>query len=213
LETGTVWADDRYFILQGKDKYPWPKGDSLENLTKQHWDKNLNPQYTCPRLDRMLAWANKQLMGYEDRITDVCANVQPTSKNWIRWETPSFFLFHDQVGAEEYHASGSVVTLKATGPYGFQQLPTHQHQAKEFTVMSGNMNEKVQMLQVCCPDVPVDLLICLHTHILIVPTHTYLSCRTRARGACASLRMGNARGCSAVLPTDRLRMVCPLHSP
>jgi hypothetical protein len=40
-----------------------------------------------------------------------------------------------------YHEKGSVATLKATG------------QAKEFTVMAGNMNEKVQMLQVCCPDI------------------------------------------------------------
>jgi hypothetical protein len=60
-------------------------------------------------------------------------------------------------GPEVYHTNGWVATLKATG------------QAQDFTVMSGNMNEKVQMLQVCCPDTLVDLLICLRTHILIVP--------------------------------------------
>jgi hypothetical protein len=171
------WADDRYFILEEKDKYPWPKGDSLKILTKQHWDKILNPQYTCPSLENGDASSG-------------CENVQPKSKNWVSWETESFFLFQDQAGAEEYQKFGSVVTLKATG------------QAKEITVMSGNMNEKVQMLQVCCPDVPVDLLVCFRTHIVLVP-HAGTWCM------CAPLRTGNARGCSAVLPTDRSRMVCP----
>ncbi len=144
METGTVSADSRYFSLEKKDKYLWPEGNSLRDLTKQHWDKNLNPQYTCPRLE-------------DGSASSRCDNVHPKSKNWVKWETESFFLFQDQAGTQVYHNFGSVVTLKATG------------QAKEFTVMSGNINEKVQMLQVCCPDVPVGLLVCLRAHTLIVP--------------------------------------------
>jgi hypothetical protein len=145
LETGAVWADARYFILQEKDKYPWPEGDSLRNLTKQNWDKNLNPEYTCPNLENGNALALSK-----------CEKVHPQSKKRARGETGSFFLFQDQDGAEVYHNEGSVVTLKATG------------QAKEFTVMSGNWNEKVQMLQVGC-HVRLDLLVCLRTHMLGVP--------------------------------------------
>jgi hypothetical protein len=183
LETGTVWADRRYFVLEEKDKYRWPEDGRLRDLTEQHWDQNLNPQYTCPLLENAQdntrcgphyshrkcggggdlpepAWAlycnedngwcgdtvahkNAQASNTYDFVYPTtptrCKNVQPKGKNWVRWETGSFFLFQDQVGAEEYHAVGSVVTLTRTG------------KAKEFTVMSGNVDEKVQMLQVCCP--------------------------------------------------------------
>jgi hypothetical protein len=166
LNTGTVWADDRHFSLE-KDKYMWPEGEKLRDLTKQHWDKNLNAQYTCPTL---ADGYRSQLFG-EDTSKQKCGKVQPQSKIWVYWETGSFFLFQDQClrgshpapgptciqDTEVYHNTVPVATLKATG------------QAKEFTVMSGNMNEKVQMLQVCCPDMLLDLLICLRTHILIVP--------------------------------------------
>ena len=126
----------------------------------------------------------------------------PEGKNWVYWETGSFFLFQDQClrgshpapgptciqDAEVYHNTVSVATLKATG------------QAKEFTVMSGNINEKVQMLQVCRPDIPFDLLICLRTHILIVPHAGAWSC-------VCSVAYGQHNWCSALLSTDRRQML------
>jgi hypothetical protein len=198
LDTGTAWADDRHFSLE-KDKFRWPEGETLRYLTKQHWDKNLNAQYTCPTL---ADGYKSQLFG-EDTSKQKCGKVQPQGKNWVYWETGSFFLFQDQClrgshpapgptciqDAEVYHNTVSVATLKATG------------QAKEFTVMSGNMNEKVQMLQVCSPDILVDLLICLRTHILIV-------CATRGRVVVRVLHCdGQHTWCSALLSTDRRQML------
>ena len=168
----------------------WPEGESLRDLTKQHWDKNLNAQYTCPTLSDGY---KSQLFG-EDTSKQKCRNVLPHGTNWFWWETGSFFLFQDvaiqgrlaaslgRQGTEVYHDWGSVVTLKTTG------------QEKEFTVMSGNMNEKVQMLQVGFPDILVDLLNCVRTHMLIVTSGASCVC---------SIAYGQCTWCSAVLSTDR----------
>jgi hypothetical protein len=161
----------------------WPTGEYLADVTKQHWDKNLNPQYTCPTL----ADAYKSQLFGEDTSKEKCRQVQPQGKYWNYWETGSFFLFQDTQGAEVYHNNGLAVTLETT------------RQTKEFTVMSGSMNEKVQMLQVGFPDIMglLDLLNFLRTHMLIVP-----SAGAQVRRACAPLRTGDAPG--AVLSTDRL---------
>ncbi len=149
MDTGTVWADDRSFSLES---VTWPEGENLRVFTKQHWDKNLNVEYTCPTL----ADGYKSQFGGDTPKQTCTSKVQPAGQSWVHWETGSFFLFQDQClrfshplpgptcsikGPEVYHEKCSVATLKATG------------QAKEFTVMAGNMNEKVQMLQVCCPDI------------------------------------------------------------
>jgi hypothetical protein len=159
LHTGTVWADDRHFSFETGD---WPDGENLRDLTKQHWDENLNSQYTCPTL---YDGYKSQLIG-EDTSKQKCRKAFPQGTNCVHWETGSFFLFQDVAiqGAEVYHNTGSVVTLNAIG------------QAKEFTVMSGNMNEKVQMLQVGFSDILVDLSNCVRTHILIVPSGASCVC-------------------------------------
>jgi hypothetical protein len=174
FDTGTVWADDRSFSLES---VTWPEGESLRVLTKQHWDKNLNVEYTCPTL---ADGYKSQLFG-EDTSKQTCTNkAQPMGQQqWVPWETGSFFLFQDQClvfsplqptcrikGPEAYHEKGSVATLKETG------------ETKEFTVMAGNMNEKVQMLQVCCPDILGSLFACAHTYFF---AHTYFLCHTLAR--------------------------------
>ncbi len=199
METGTVWADDRHFTFENGT---WPTGEYLDDVTKQHWDKNLNAQYTCPTL---ADGYKSQLFG-EDTSKHKCRQVQPQGKNWIYWETGSFFLFQDQLtscnptctqGGEVYHNNGSVVTLNANG------------QTKEFTVMSGSMNEKVQMLQVGFPDIMglVDHLNCLRTHMLIVP-----SAGAQVRRACAPLRTGDAAGVPLCYRLTDCEWFAPWHS-
>ena len=136
--TITVWADEAIFDLTSAQM---PKGDELRDLTKQHWDKYLNPDYKCPLLWDALenelwdAEHGGQCSAFSQQPIAGPTQLHPESANSMWWETPSFFLFQDQVDAEEYHEDVMVVTLKATG------------EKKEFTVMAGNYNEKVQMLQ------------------------------------------------------------------
>jgi hypothetical protein len=115
-----------------------PTGDALRNLTKQHWDPNLNTDYECPNVKEGL---EIKLMNYA--YQHGCSNgVSPESSTWKGDdETAEFFLFQDQntylTGSRKdvYHENGSTVTHKATKV------------KKQFSVMAGNYNGKVQHLQ------------------------------------------------------------------
>jgi hypothetical protein len=116
-----------------------PTDAALLNLTKEHWDEYLNPDYKCPLVVPGLA---NKLLGTENERD--CSNVAPQSSTWKGDdETMEFFLFQDQntylTGAlarkDVYHENGLTVTDKATGL------------KKQFTFLAGNYNGKVQQLQ------------------------------------------------------------------
>lgn len=168
-----------------------PKGNALRDLTKQTWDNYLNADYKCPIL-----WEGLENELFPDEglgeMHETCDNKHPESSEWVWWETPSFFLFQDQHDAEEYHRKGTVLKLKATG------------EEKEFTVMSGSINEKVQMLQVCA----VPMCPCGSCHAG-APQVSKFSCVCTV--ACARLPVCSDLLSSAVL-TDG-KWCSPLHSP
>ena len=128
------------------DPYTMPTGDALRNLTKQHWDPKLNEDYECPAV----------LKGLENKLMNAanqngCSNgVSPESSTWRGDdETTEFFLFQDQntfltvlSRKDVYHENGLTVTHKATNV------------KKQFSVMAGNYNGKVQHLQ---PIEPLDV--------------------------------------------------------
>lgn len=58
------WADSNIFTI---DKYSMPKEGALRDLTKEHWDPLLNPDYVCPNviflfLSHLLALAHSGII-------------------------------------------------------------------------------------------------------------------------------------------------------
>jgi hypothetical protein len=117
-----------------------PTDDALRDLTRQHWDRNLNTDYNCPAV--VTGLANK-LLGQENKY-NCSKGVSPGSSTWTGDdETTEFFLFQDQTAyltgslarKDVYHKNGLTVTHKAT------------NLKKQFSFMAGNYNGKVQHLQ------------------------------------------------------------------
>ena len=117
-----------------------PTDDALRDLTRQHWDRNLNTEYNCPAV--VTGLANK-LLGQGNKYA--CSKgVSPGSSTWTGDdETTEFFLFQDQTAyltgslarKDVYHKNGLTVTHQAT------------NLKKQFSFMAGNYNGKVQHLQ------------------------------------------------------------------
>jgi hypothetical protein len=110
-------------------------------LASKTWDPLLNPNNSCP--DVLAGLAGKLGVTYYNTNTDKgCSGAEPDSETWIGdWETQEYLLFHDQGakdkngGFEVFKPQGLVLTNKKSG------------KSKEFTLMSGNFNGKVQQLQ------------------------------------------------------------------
>ena len=90
-----------------------PTDDALRDLTRQHWDRNLNTEYNCPAV--VTGLANK-LLGQGNKYA--CSKgVSPGSSTWTGDdETTEFFLFQDQTAhlTDVYHENGLTVPHKAT---------------------------------------------------------------------------------------------------
>ncbi len=154
-------ADDSVFK---SETYDWPirnqKGvvgqpgspesrtaNPLSDLAKKHWDPLLNPHDKCPNL--LAGIAGKLNVTYFEptaspsfRQGKNCFGAQPDSETWIGDdETQEYLLFQDQ-GIENFN--GGYEVLK---PQGLVLTDKKSGLSKEFTVMSGNFNGKVQQLQ------------------------------------------------------------------
>ncbi len=115
------------------DPYTMPTDTALRDLTREHWDKNLNKDYNCPSVVKGLA---NKLLG-QGNTWDCSKGVSPQSSTWTGDdETTEFFLYQDQLdGKDVYHQNGLTMTHTAT------------KLKKQFSFMAGNYNGKVQHLQ------------------------------------------------------------------
>ena len=142
------WIDPIFKL----DPYTMPTDDALRDLTRQHWDRNLNTEYNCPAV--VTGLANK-LLGQGNKYA--CSKgVSPGSSTWTGDdETTEFFLFQDQTAyltgslarkdggvavsatpcKDVCHKNGLTVTHKTTS------LKT------QLSFIAGNYNGKVQHLQ------------------------------------------------------------------
>ncbi len=138
-------------FLFTSETYDWPIGEQREgrasaDLVKPYWDPLLNPDDKCPSI---LAGLTKKLevtyfnegTPWSEQEKD-CSHAQPESLTWNGdFETSEYFLFQDQ-GFEK--VNGGYEVLK---PQGLVLTDKVSGLSKEFTVMSGNVNGKVQQLQ------------------------------------------------------------------
>ncbi len=110
-------------------------------LANKTWDPMLNPNNKCPNI--LAGLAGKLGVGYYvTNAEEGCFGAEPDSESWIGDdETQEYLLFQDQGvenkdgGFEVFKPQGLVLTDKKSG------------KSKEFTLMSGNFNGKVQQLQ------------------------------------------------------------------
>jgi hypothetical protein len=170
------FADDSLFT---SDTYDWPITDTavhtrdplgtwrgttlgraanpVTELAKTHWDPLLNQKDRCPRLLAGLAgklnvsWYNEPLGPNEpwDEQERNCYGAQPDSSTWNGDdETQEYLLFQDQ-GVQDQN--GGFEVLKRKGLV----LTNKNGVSKEFTLMSGSFNGKVQQLQPIDPLDPI----------------------------------------------------------
>jgi hypothetical protein len=128
----------------------------LTDLAKMHWDELLNKKDRCPQLLAGLA-GKLQVTWYNfwgpkipwDEQNKNCYGAQPDSSTWIGDdETQEYILVQDQ-GAQDYN--GGFEVLKRKGLV----LTNKNGVSKEFTLMSGSFNGKVQQLQPIDPLDPI----------------------------------------------------------